>query len=295
MNIKATPWMADIEIEIMDSLFKTQRPKRVLEWGAGGSTLYWPPKYKFIEKWLAVERDRAFAKELRAQVADKVTVKGATGKRYWKQKGQFDMIIVDGHHRPECLEAALGPLAQGQRALGLLAEGGIVVLHDSGRPAYNVAWKLYPFAETLYAGEKPVEGGYKHRGITVFWQDEAVETGGWCREYVVEADLPERPSYVVPKAAANRHDHGELLAGAEIGTPDWIEQGGHTFTLSPEGAANDHDHTGLDGYKHALSALVVEEVTVPEMEAEVEARSEYIEGFNVEEFEAELAAAESPF
>ena len=192
MAIRTQPWMAAVEIQIMDSLFKTQRPKRVLEWGAGGSTLYWPPKYDFIEKWVAVERDRAFARELRAEVASKVTVKGATGKQYWNQKGEYDMIIVDGHYRPECLEAALG----------LLAEGGIVVLHDSGRSSYNVAWELYPFAEVLYAGEKRKEDGYyKHRGITVFFVDSLVSQAGWCRDYLVEADLPERPAYVPPETA----------------------------------------------------------------------------------------------
>ncbi len=189
MDVKARPWMADVEIKIMDSLFEAQRPKRVLEWGAGGSTLYWPEKYDFIETWVAVERDRAFAKELMELVADKVLVKPATGKRYWNQKGQYDMIIVDGHYRPECLEVALG----------LLADGGIVVLHDSGRGGYNVAWTLCPWAEELYAGEKRKEDGYyKHRGITVFWRDDVVETGGWCREYLVEADLPPRPSNYVP-------------------------------------------------------------------------------------------------
>ena len=226
MDIEARPWMANCEIEVMDSLFKTQRPARVLEWGAGGSTLYWPPRYACIEKWTAVECDKTFARELRQQVADKVTVKGATGKRYWNQRGRYDMIIVDGHHRPECLEAALG----------LLAEGGIVVLHDSGREGYNAAWTLYPFSEVLYAGEKRKEDGYyKHRGIAVFFVDSFVSQAGWCREYLVEADLPERPVYVPPV------------------------------------------------------------VTVPEMEAEVEARSEYIEEFDIEEFEVELAAAENPF
>ena len=112
-----------------------------------------------------------------------------------------------------------------------LAEGGIVVLHDSGRMGCNPAWALYPFSETLYAGEKRKEDGYyKHRGTTVFWKDDSVDTSRWCREYAVEADFPERPQYVAP------------------------------------------------------------DVAVPEMEAEIEARAEWIE-----EFETELAAATEPF
>ena len=257
MDTKARPWMADVEIEIMDSLFKTQRPARVLEWGAGGSTLYWPPKYRFIKSWLAVEHSKGFAKALRGQVAAKVTVKGATGKRYWNQAGEYDMIIVDGHYRPECLTVARE----------LLAEGGIVVLHDSGRSAYNVAWELYPFSETLYAGEKRKEDRYyKHRGSAVFWLDEAVETGGWCREYVVESDMPERPSYVPPvvEEVEVEAEEDEYLSDV------------------------------------ALAKLAAGKLEV-EMEEGVECREDdadawqYDEGpFPREQFEAELAAATEP-
>ena len=201
MEIRQTPWMADCEVEIMDSIFRTQRPKRVLEWGAGGSTLYWPPKYDFIEEWKVIEQDKEFAKALKGQVADKVYVSYATGKQYWHQAAEYDMIIVDGHYRLECLEAALG----------LLADGGIVVLHDSGRSAYNEAWKFWPHCEELYLGEKfiqydcgywtpnakPGEGYYKHRGIAVFWQDDTVETSGWCRQYAQAPLL--RPDYVPPE------------------------------------------------------------------------------------------------
>ena len=63
--------------------------------------------------------------------------------------------------------------------------------------------KLHPLAETLYAGEKRKESGYyKHRGITVFWFDELVTTSGWQRDHAVEADFPERPSYVPPMPPA---------------------------------------------------------------------------------------------
>jgi len=221
MDIRPTPWMADCEIEIMDSLFEAQRPKRVLEWGAGGSTLYWPPKYDFIETWLAVERDKAFVKALKTQAAKNVTVKRATGKRYWNQAGQYDMIIVDGHYRVECLDVA--------RAL--LAEGGIVVLHDSGRSGYNKAWTLWPFAEELYVGELLKEDGYyKHRGVTVFWQDEAVEAGKWLRKYAVEADFPERPSYEPP---------GEMEAAIE-------ERVVHIAEVVSE-AGEDDLHTSTEG------------------------------------------------
>ncbi len=199
MDIKHAPWMADCEIKIMESLFETQQPKRVLEWGAGGSTLYWPQRYDFIEEWIAIEHDPDFVAAIRPLVNKKVAIFHVDGNAYWEwvmQRAEieletfapFDLIIVDGRHRVECLEAAKG----------LLALKGIVVLHDSGRPAYNEAWKLWPRSEELYPGEKPTEEGYyRHRGITVFWHDGRVKQAGWCREY--QAEPLKRPRYKKPR------------------------------------------------------------------------------------------------
>ena len=194
MAIRTQPWMAAVEIQIMDSLFKTQRPKRVLEWGAGGSTLYWPQLHRPIEEWVAIEHNEAFAEAVRGQTDAKVEVLQLNAPQYWRWAelvAPFNMIIVDGIHRVECLEAARG----------LLAPRGIVVLHDSGRSAYNVAWEIYPFSEVLYAGEIPRDRGdgyYKHRGIAVFWQDKGVRRKKWNRQHLADAPMPERPSYVPP-------------------------------------------------------------------------------------------------
>ena len=191
MDIRQKPWMADVEITIIDSIFQAQQPKRVLEWGAGGSTLYWPPQYNFIEEWVAIEDDEAYAEAVREQAAGKVEVLQLDPPQYWQwaeRLGQFDLIIVDGRHRVECLKAALG----------LLADKGIVVLHDSGRSGYNEAWKVWPRSEELYPGEKLNEDGYyRHRGITVFWKDKGVKQAGWCREYQGEA--LKRPRYKKPR------------------------------------------------------------------------------------------------
>jgi len=191
MHLRKEPWMADNEIKIMASLFETQRPRRVLEWGAGGATLYWPQRYDFIEEWIAIEHDEEFAEAVLAEADSKVGVLQLDAPQYyeWARRiGQFNMIIVDGRHRVECLEVARE----------ILAERGIVVLHDSGRPAYNEAWGVWPRREELYPGELPVgDGYYKHRGSTVFWQDKGVKQAGWCRDY--QAEPLERPEYEPPE------------------------------------------------------------------------------------------------
>jgi len=199
MKVADRPWMAEAEIEIVDSIFRALRPRRVLEWGAGGSTLYFPQRYGFVESWIAVEHDAAFAEAVLARAAGKVEVLQLDEPGYWKQPrrlGKFDLIIVDGMYRVECLKVARG----------ILEEGGVVILHDSGRSAYNEAWKLWPGSEELYPGEKPTGDGYfKHRGITVFWYGE-VERGGWCRKYQVEP--LGRPEYKPPRRRGRNSECG---------------------------------------------------------------------------------------
>lgn len=180
---RRTPQMAECEIEIFDSIFETQRPARVLEWGSGGSTIYWPPRYDFIEVWVSIEHEPEYRDWVASQMCDKVELRlrepEAEHYVYRLLEGEdepFDLIIVDGACRIECLIAAQG----------LLADEGIVVLHDSGRLAYKPGWEDWPRHEVLYAGELPdPERGFLHRGVAVFWQDAYVERKGWCRDYLV--------------------------------------------------------------------------------------------------------------
>lgn len=211
MKLLDRPYLADCEIEIMDSIFQAQRPRRVLEWGAGGSTLHWPQKYAFVEEWIAIEHDEEFANEVLGRADAKVQVLQLDPPQYWRwaeRLGSFDLIIVDGLHRVECLKAARG----------LLAEGGIVVLHDSGRSVYNEAWKPWPCCEELYPGEKSTgDGYYKHRGITVFWDGVQELMQGWCRDY--KADPLERPKYKLPRKQRAKAEPEPVAEVAEDAEP----------------------------------------------------------------------------
>lgn len=170
------PMMADCEIAIITSILETQQPVSVLEWGAGGSTVYWPGRCDSVQRWLSVEGNRDYYEHYLNRVGDKVELRLALETSDYLLEGTdetFDFILVDGRHRIECLNAAKR----------LLANKGVVVLHDSGREAYRGGW--WRRHEILYLGELLTErGDYKHRGVTVFWQDSYVRKAGWLRDYV---------------------------------------------------------------------------------------------------------------
>lgn len=176
---EAKPMMADCEIEIMASLFEAQRPKSVLEFGAGHSTRVWPDQMKGLLQWVAIEHSVRWFNELQGKVDERVDLRLRKRRDYYAplllEGGWFDFILVDGLYRCACmLVASL-----------LLAPGGIVVLHDAGRPEYLASWDVFPYHELLYPGELPLPGGhgFRHRGVAVLWGDEDVETKDWCRDH----------------------------------------------------------------------------------------------------------------
>ncbi len=67
------PMMSDKEIDIIDNLIEELKPRTVLEWGSGNSTIYFP-KRNCIEKWLSVEHNGHYVEYLKDKILDKVTL-----------------------------------------------------------------------------------------------------------------------------------------------------------------------------------------------------------------------------
>lgn len=57
------PWMRKRELLIIEEIVKKLQPQKVLEWGAGYSTLYFSNMTK-VDKWLSVEHDQQWAQKV---------------------------------------------------------------------------------------------------------------------------------------------------------------------------------------------------------------------------------------
>lgn len=153
IDLKPVPMMDPPEIQALRNLIETRRPRRVLEWGSGGSTLYWPAQFPEIA-WYSIEHDPAYYEAVHAQAPANVTLKRADFPEYYRPEPEiekFDLIIVDGRERLLCLSAARE----------ILAEGGAVVLHDAGRARYAPARSLYKQVTVLH----PPKAGKDPRGL----------------------------------------------------------------------------------------------------------------------------------
>ncbi len=126
------------------------RPQaRVFEYGAGASTAWLARRAADV---ISVEHDPAFIGTFREMVGglDNVTLLersieggpaayvGAIGEA----GGQFDLVVVDGRHRSECLAAAAAHLKP----------DGIVLFDDSGRKRYRGAIERCGLSERHYFG-----------------------------------------------------------------------------------------------------------------------------------------------
>lgn len=133
----------------------SNRPVSVLEWGSGGSTVYYT---RFLRSqdisyhWLSVEHDREWHDTVVTELAadpdtQVVCITAGATRENWRTQPMneyvdypgsinkiFDVIIVDGRKRRRCME----------KAKRLLKPGGVIFLHDAQRSWYRCAMRTYP-------------------------------------------------------------------------------------------------------------------------------------------------------
>ncbi len=163
---RGLPYMRPREIAALEALIKLLRPRTCLEWGSGLSTLHFPALLPSGSSWTAVEHDELWWAELAPRLPRGVRVElvrpnrtPLTGDGTLEELRdyvlfpttlglRFELILVDGRARNECLA----------RAGALLAPGGVLVLHDANRSWYRP--ELSGLAHSLrLSDERGLEGG----------------------------------------------------------------------------------------------------------------------------------------
>lgn len=156
------PFMEDAEVKIIDEILKELRPVNCLEWGSGGSTIYFPTNHNYIKKWLAIEHDREWADKLNEYplpITANVELKRFPD--YFSfPTNQYDFILVDGRERTACIRTIIDN--------NLLSSRGIVLLHDSGRIRYQPVFSLFKYYLRLFPNEE-IRNEKEDAGLTKFW------------------------------------------------------------------------------------------------------------------------------
>lgn len=152
------PYLKYREVEVFMEVFRRLKPARILEWGAGFSTLYFPERLEFPFEWYSIEHHRDWFHELEKMNRNekvKIILKEPEQYPFTDEHGDgsyedlrsyidypgelggFDCIIIDGRARNDCL----------LKAEEILNPGGVIILHDANRERY------YKYQDRFTRGE----------------------------------------------------------------------------------------------------------------------------------------------
>ena len=159
-QVRLCPWMRPDEVAAIRSLIHERRPHRVLEFGAGGSTLAFSREPSIREWWSLEHSPKWVCKVLSAAIPSnrsKITLVSCPEDKVLLRINQllpigFDMFFVDGFDRCLILDRLRSHLTN---------ERGFVLLHDSSRSQYRGA--IRRFAKRTVV----TEGNGRHQGLMV--------------------------------------------------------------------------------------------------------------------------------
>lgn len=153
LRLADIPMMAIDEILLLSDIIRFAKPKHLLEWGAGFSTLYFSKRIDPNSHWFAIEHNKDWHDKIEIKIAKLKNVSlflvppdnlpwtddhndGSfsdlkTYVLYPRDhlKGYFDFILIDGRARNECLAIAQD----------LVSAKGIIALHDANRKHYTLS------------------------------------------------------------------------------------------------------------------------------------------------------------
>jgi len=155
------PQMTQEEVQVLENILVSFGDRvDVLEWGSGGSTVYFT---KFLKEnnidytWTSIEYNLIWFNKIKESVKDDPKtniILFDVGNTQLKQRytqmddyisypskldKKYDLIIVDGRKRRRCLV----------EASKVLKPSGVVLLHDARRTYYHCAFSLFPDSRIL--------------------------------------------------------------------------------------------------------------------------------------------------
>jgi hypothetical protein len=149
-NGNPIPWYPYSMIDFLEN--RVNKDLTVFEYGAGNSTLWFANKALNVS---SVESDQSWMEILSKKIAPNTTLyyEDVSSLEYVRKAAdlnrKFDIIIVDGRRRVECIK----------NSLEALSDKGVVILDNSDRPTYEtgrVLLKEAGFKEIKISGIPPI-------------------------------------------------------------------------------------------------------------------------------------------
>jgi hypothetical protein len=163
-NFQPIPWFTYSAIDFLKD--KLRSDFTLLEFGSGNSTLFWSER---VNEIVSLEHNIEWFEKLRIKIPENVELILTSSKspqEYLsilnKMQKKFELIVIDGIFRNECLN----------ESLNLISNGGIIILDDSERRDYKEGIRLITergFRKIDFSGIAP--GIFFRKYTTIFYRD----------------------------------------------------------------------------------------------------------------------------
>lgn len=147
---KGLPWITYSAMEFLQKRIK--KDMHVLEYGCGGSTFWWAER---VTEIISIEHDKKWYEKIKKGILPNVKlvwlnlVYGGDYSAYvLKYRQYFDIVVIDGRDRVNCL----------RNSLNALKDDGIVLFDNTDREEYKEAYDLLSqkgFRELEFVGLAP--------------------------------------------------------------------------------------------------------------------------------------------
>ena len=140
-SVKPVPWFADNVIEAIEQIIN--KNYKVIEHGAGGSTLWFADRVEFV---MSFENDPDWYRHLLKSIPNNVQLifnNWPAVPDNWRPHGLFDLLVIDGEPVAERGEwITESPM--------IVKNKGYVILDNANRPEYELGRKfLHSISESV--------------------------------------------------------------------------------------------------------------------------------------------------
>jgi precorrin-6B methylase 2 len=145
---------------------KLNKNLEIFEYGSGNSTIFLSKRVKSI---ISIEHNKEYYEYVKQQIDNNVNLKyipldkynGEYSKIVLKEQKFFDVIIIDGRDRINCLK----------NSIQKLKDNGVLILDDSQRKNYQEAKEFMKDNGFKYIDFTGVSAGtYKKKATTIFYK-----------------------------------------------------------------------------------------------------------------------------
>lgn len=132
------PWLNDEAIEFLQNFIEQNPNAKILEFGSGGSTVWFSQRTKFLT---SIEHNKEWFNFVNKSLLEDKNCNSVCMRlieqNYYEVCSEFsdeyfDIILVDGVNRKKCIKASIR----------ILKQGGVLMLDNAERPWYNKIYSM---------------------------------------------------------------------------------------------------------------------------------------------------------